>query len=98
MADDEHPFGLLGEVVFEPPRGVDVEVVARLVEEHHVRGGEEQLGEEQPALLAAGEGVRVAGEVGGLEAQPGEHALDLVIEFEGVVVAEQFGEAVERRG
>ena len=39
VADEEHPLGLLGEVVFEPAGGVDVEVVARLVEEHDVRGG-----------------------------------------------------------
>ena len=55
----------------------------------------EQLGEQEAALLAAGEGVGVAVEVGRFEAQPGEHAFDLVIQLEGVVVAEQFGEPVE---
>ena len=98
VADDQHPFGLLGEVVFEPAGGVDVEVVARLVEEHDVGGGEQQLGEHQPALLAAGECREVAGEVRFREAEPGEHAFDLVIEFEGVVVAEQFVEAIEPGG
>ena len=37
VADDQHRLGLLDEVILEPAGGVDVEVVARLVEEHHVR-------------------------------------------------------------
>ena len=57
VADDQHRLGLLDEVVFQPARGVDVEVVARLVEQHDVGGGQQQLGEHQPALLAAAEGL-----------------------------------------
>ena len=33
-----------------------------------------------------------------LKPSPPQHALDLVIEFEGVVMAEQFGEPIELRG
>ena len=57
VADDQHGLGLLGEVLFQPARGVDVEMVARLVEEHDVGRGEQQLGEHEPALLAAAEGL-----------------------------------------
>src|SRR5256885_3719916 len=37
---------LADEVLFEPARRVDVEVVRRLVQEHHVRRGQEQLAEQ----------------------------------------------------
>ena len=57
VADDQHGLGLLDEIIFEPARGVDVEMVARLVEQHHVGRGQEQLGQHQPALLAATECV-----------------------------------------
>ncbi len=43
VADDDLTLRLADKIIFEPARGGDVEVVARLVEEHHVRRGEENL-------------------------------------------------------
>ena len=57
VADDEHRLLLFDEIVFQPARGVDVEVIAGLVQEHDVRGGQQQLGEHEPALLTAAEGL-----------------------------------------
>ena len=60
MADDEHRFGLCRQVFFQPAGRVDVEMVARLVEEHDIGSSQQELGKHQPALLAAAEGLHRA--------------------------------------
>ena len=37
VADDEHCLGLLGQILLQPARGINIEVVARLVQEHDIR-------------------------------------------------------------
>ena len=64
VADDDHRHRLPRQVVLEPLGRLDVEVVRRLVQEHQVGALEQQLGEHQPRLLAAGEGAGGAVEVG----------------------------------
>ncbi len=97
VADDEHGLGLADEVILQPAGGVDVEVVAGLVQEHDVGRGEQQLGEHQPTLLASAEGLDGPVVIGGREAETVKHLLDVVIDVVGVVVAEQFVEAVVAR-
>ena len=41
--------------VFERAQRLDVEIVRRLVEQQHVRAGEQRLRQVQPAAFAAGE-------------------------------------------
>ena len=71
VADDEHRLRLLDKIVLQPARGVDVEVVARLVEQHHVGRRQQQLGQHEPALLAAAERFDGALEVVAAEAEAG---------------------------
>jgi len=88
---------LLGEVIFEPACGIDIEVIAGFIEEHDVRCGKEQFGEQETPLLTAGKGSGFALEIRRGEAQPTEYVFDLVVEFKGIVMAEQFAEAIELR-
>ena len=69
-------------------------MVGRLVEQHQVGGSEQQLGEHQPRLLAAGEGPRGRAEVGGREAEAVEDLLDAVVDRVGVLVLEPVVELV----
>ena len=62
MADDDHRHGLAGQVAFEPFGRGDIEMVRRFVQEHQVGAFEQELGEHQPRLLAAGKRRRLAGE------------------------------------
>ena len=55
MAHDDHRHRLPRQVALEPFGRGDVEVVRRLVQEHHVGALQQQLGEHHPRLLAAGE-------------------------------------------
>src|SRR5262249_23271279 len=55
VAGNEHAAGELEQRVLERSQGLDVEVVAGLVEQQHVRAGEHGLGEVHPAALAARE-------------------------------------------
>src|ERR1700693_3508581 len=90
--------GWADELALEPAGGVDVKVVAGLVEEHDVGAGQQELGEHEPALLAAAE--RLDGPVVVLlaEAEAVEDLLDTVLEDVGVVVVEQLVEAVVAGG
>ena len=71
------------QVLGQPGDALDVEVVGGLVEDDQVLLGDEQLGERDPAPLAAGEraddGVEALREAGQVEPaeEPGEHVADL---------------------
>ncbi len=73
----------LAQVLGEPGDALDVEVVGGLVEDDQVLLVDEQLGERDPASLAAGEraddGVQALREAGQVESaeQSGEHVADL---------------------
>ena len=84
MADQQHGRGAFGEERFEPFGGLDVEVVRGLVEEHHVRLGQQQLGQHEAVLLAAAERLDGLVERFAAETQAVEHAFDLVVEVVGV--------------
>src|SRR4029077_3793441 len=57
VTDDEHGLRLLDQIFFQPTSGVDVEMVARLVEQEPVGRGEEELGDDRAAWLSAAEGL-----------------------------------------
>ncbi len=46
VRDDDHQAGTLGQDVFQPADGVDVQVVGRFVEQQHFRVGEQRLGQQ----------------------------------------------------
>ena len=99
MADDDHRHRLPRQVALEPGGRLDVEVVRRLVQEHQVGALEQQLGEHQPRLLAAGERPRRRGRsrpVG--EAEAAEDLLDPVVDRVGVLVLEPVVELVVAAG
>ncbi len=84
MAHQQHGRRAFGQERFEPLGGLDVEVVRRLVQEHHVRLGQQQLGQHEPVLLAAAERLDRLVERFAAETQAVQHAFDLVVEVVGV--------------
>ena len=84
VADQEHGRGALGQERFEPLGGLDIEVVGGLIQEHHVRLGQQQLGQHDPILLAAAERLDGLVERFAAETQPVQDALDLVVQVVGV--------------
>src|SRR5262245_23136031 len=94
VTDDQHALGLSGEVVLQPACRVDVEVIARLVEQHDIGGGQQQFGEHQPALLPAAETLDGTVIVVGGKAESVEHLMDAILDIEGVVVIEQLVQTI----
>ena len=47
---------MVHQIIFQPASGINVEMIARLIEQEHIRGGEKQLGQHQAALLPAAKG------------------------------------------
>jgi chaperonin GroEL (HSP60 family) len=94
VADDEHGLRLLDQILLQPLGGVDVEVVARLIEQHDIGTRQEQFGQEQAALLPAAEGAALAVKVGAGKAQPLQHRADAVVDGVGPVVRQQLVEPV----
>ena len=72
------------ECLLEPLQGGDVKVVGGLVEQQQVRIGHQQPGQGRTRLLAAGEARGRAFPVSGLEAEPGEGRLDVLVEVVAV--------------
>ena len=54
VADKNHRPGILAEELFQPLSARDVEVVGRLIEQQHVRLGQQQLRQRESVFLAAG--------------------------------------------
>ena len=84
MADQQHGRGAFRQERFEPFGGLDVEVVRGLVQEHHVRLGQQQFGQHEPVLLAAAERLDGLVERFAAEAKAVQDAFDLVVEVVGV--------------
>ena len=77
VADEEHRRVEAAQVLLEPARGLEIEVVGGLVEQEHVGRRHELLGQAQPAALAAaqarqGPGARLVG----IEAESMQHRVD----------------------
>ena len=76
VRDEDDRVGIGAKVLLEPVAGLEVEMIGRLVEQQQVRPSEQQLGERDPHLPAAGE--RFAGPAGVLaaESQTAQHGGD----------------------
>ena len=94
MADHDHADRLPREVALQPGRGGDVEVVRRLVQEHHVGALQEQLRQHHPRLLPAGERPGLSGEVRRREAEATEDLLDPVVDRVGVLMLQAIPQLV----
>ena len=55
MADDKDRRRIMGEIIDEPERAFEVEIIGRLVEQQQVGRGEEHRGERDAHPPAAGE-------------------------------------------
>ena len=76
------------EVFLEPVARFEIEVVRRLVEQQQVRLAEQQLGERDAHLPAAGKRLGRPGEVGGPEAEALEHRRRLQLDRVAVAMPE----------
>ena len=94
MADNDHRLMLFDKIIFQPTGGGDVEMVARLVQEHDVGGAQEQLGQHQATLLSAAERIHRTVVIVGHEAQAAEHVFDAMIDVIGIVVPQEFIEPI----
>ena len=61
VRDENDRVGIGAEIFLEPVAGLEIEVVGRLVEQQQVRPSEQQLGERDSHLPAAGERFAAAG-------------------------------------
>ena len=87
MGGEDDGAVIVFEVVLEPPRGFQVEVVGRLVEDEQIGVEEEQFSQFDARQPAAAEFRKFALEVGGLKTQPHEDHFRLVF---GIVAARSF--------
>src|SRR5688572_3037981 len=81
VRDDEHAAGELEQRLLERAQRLDVEVVARLVEEQHVAALEQRRREMEPAALAAGKLSDELLLVRALEVEPAEVGARLHLEL-----------------
>jgi hypothetical protein len=74
---EHHRAGVVGEKVFEPRDGVDVEVIRRFVEQKQVGLRDQRAREEDAAPPSAGQGIddRL-----GRQAESGENQFDALLE------------------
>ena len=64
MADDDHGTRIVGQMVFEPERAFEIEIVGRLVEQQQIRGGKQRGRKRDAHPPAAGKfrtGFRLVG-------------------------------------
>ena len=94
VADDQHGLGLLGQVIFQPTRGADVEVIARFVEQHDIRSREQHFRQHDPALLTAAECLHGPMILLGVETQAFQDLFDSMIDVVGIVMPEHLVEAI----
>ena len=57
MADQQQRAGIIGQHLLEQVQCLDVEIVGRLVEDQQVAGLCQDLRQQQPVALAAGQGL-----------------------------------------
>ena len=87
VRDEDVGEGILEQVLFEPVAGFEIEMVRGLVEQQQVGLRQQQLGERDAHLPAAGELFGVARPVFFAEAETVEHGADLRVERIAVVHA-----------
>ena len=72
MADDDDGVRVAGEVIFQPERAFEIEIVGRLVEQQEIGRGEQRGGERHPHPPAAGKFRDRARLIRGREAEAGQ--------------------------
>ena len=72
MADDDHGLGVARQMLLQPQRAFEIEIVGRLVEQQQIGFGEQRRRERHAHAPAAGEFRARTLLVGGGEAEPGE--------------------------
>ncbi len=82
VADDDHAAGEAAQERLDPLGHLDVQVVGRLVEQQQVAARREDLGQRQPALLAARERGHRLVQLGRAEAQRAERGQQPLLEIE----------------
>ena len=80
VRDEDHGVRIVREVFLQPVARVEVEVVRRLVEQQQAGATEQQLGERDAHLPAAGERLARLVRVRRGEAQPAQHGRDLQVD------------------
>ena len=89
VADHQQRAGGVAEEPFEPLRGLHIEMVRWLVQQHEVRFFQQQPSHEQAILLSAAELLDGLMKRLGSKAQPLEDAFDLVIQMVAVAVLQR---------
>ena len=84
MRDQDEGIGIVRQIVFQPVAGFEVEMVGRLVEQQKIRFLQQQLGQRQPHLPAAGKSLGLAVPIVLHKSQPCKNGADL--RFDGVPV------------
>ncbi len=73
---ENHGVGIRAQVLLEPVARIEIQVVRRFVEEQEIRAAEQQLGQGDPHLPAAGERLGRTIAIVGAEAEPAQHGRD----------------------
>ena len=94
VRDENHGVGIRNQERFEPVARVEVEVVRRLVEQQERRPAEQQLGQRDAHLPAAGERFDRLVEVGARESKAFEHLRHAQIDAVALALTEQLGDVV----
>ena len=80
VGDENHRVRVVGEVLLEPVARLEIEVIGGLVEEQQSRPRQEQLGQRDAHLPAAGKCLAWLVEVVGREPETAEHRRDLEVD------------------
>ena len=94
MADGQHRSLEPEQIVLQPLRGVQVQVVGRLVQQKNVRVLQNQPGQVHPGLFPAGQGVEGLGAHGGGDVQAVCHPVSLRLHFIAAQTAEIIAQTV----
>ena len=99
MGDQHHGVGIVDQELLEPVARLEVEVVGRLVEQQQPGAAQQQLGQRDAHLPAAGERLGGFLEVGPFEAETAQHGVHLRLDAVAVAILEgglDLAVAVER--
>ncbi len=85
MRDQHEGERIIGQILLQPVAGFQIQVIGRLVQQQQVRLFEQQFGQRDAHLPAAGEFLGAALPIGMREPEPGQHRSHL--RLDGVAVA-----------
>ena len=88
VRDQDESVGIMRQILFQPVAGFEIEMVGWLVEQQQIRFLQQQLGQGDAHLPAAGEFFGAAMPIFFAETEAHEHASDLGLDGESVASAE----------